>query len=135
MDHAKRIDLIAKLASEPEPQIVPIEEFFDGNDDLGSIGCNLADHPGMEAFQSAFRKIAARDDVVAVYAQITESDPGFEAWPFADTVHIVGHASVVTLGPLLKHLQPDEIASIDGPKLPEALVRLHKEPVVTVWWD
>jgi hypothetical protein len=46
MDDAKCESLKAELASQPEPQIVPIDRFFDGNDDLGSIGCNLIDHPG-----------------------------------------------------------------------------------------
>ena len=31
----------------PRP-LVSLEEYFDGNDDLGSIGCNLSDHPGVE---------------------------------------------------------------------------------------
>jgi hypothetical protein len=47
MDIGKRNRLVARLSQEPEPQIVPIEVFFDGNDDLGSIGCNLLDHPAL----------------------------------------------------------------------------------------
>ena len=31
-------------------QVVGIDRFFDGNDDLGSIGCNLDPHPGIARF-------------------------------------------------------------------------------------
>src|SRR5437899_1056124 len=43
-DRIKCQRLKDELATQPEPQIVSIERFFDGNDDLGSIGCNLPDH-------------------------------------------------------------------------------------------
>ena len=76
MDIGKRNQLVARLSQEPGPQIVPIEVFFDGNDDLGSIGCNLLDHPGIAAFRDAFARIARRPGVVAIYAQIAELDPG-----------------------------------------------------------
>jgi hypothetical protein len=52
MDARKRNDLKAKLAAQSEPRIVPVDVFFDGNDDEGSIGCNLTDHPGMDVFRS-----------------------------------------------------------------------------------
>lgn len=37
MDIAKSNALKAELARQAEPQVVSIERFFDGNDDLGSI--------------------------------------------------------------------------------------------------
>lgn len=43
-----------------------MSEFFDGNDDLGSIGCNLSDHPGIEAFRDTFARLLARPDVEAI---------------------------------------------------------------------
>ena len=55
MDIGKRNQLVARLSQEPEPQIVPIEVFFDGNDDLGSIGCNLLDHRVSQHFGTRSR--------------------------------------------------------------------------------
>ena len=52
MDDVKCNALKAELATQPEPQLVPIERFFDGNDDLGSIGCNLLAHPGCLLYTS-----------------------------------------------------------------------------------
>ena len=90
MDTAKRDRLVTRLSGEPEPRLVPIGEFFDGNDDVGSIGCNLLEHPGVATFRDAFARVAARPDVEAVYAQIAELDPGDDCWPFADTVFVTG---------------------------------------------
>jgi hypothetical protein len=52
MDDNKCRALKTALAAQPEPQIVEAERFFDGNDDLASIGCNLDQHPGVESFRA-----------------------------------------------------------------------------------
>jgi hypothetical protein len=135
MDIAKRNQLVARLSREPEPQIVPTEMFFDGNDDLGSIGCNLIEHPGIEAFRSAFARIAKRPDVVAVYAQISELDPGDDCWPFADTIFIVGNISPDDLANELASLEPDEVGPAEDFGVPEAITQRHSTPVLVAWWD
>jgi hypothetical protein len=93
MDDSKRDKLKARLSTQPEPWIVPIDVFFDGNDDLGSIGCNLTHHPGVDVFRSILLDILGRADVMVVYAQVTEVDPGEECWPIADWVLVVGTIS------------------------------------------
>ena len=54
MDHHKRAQLVERImrlnALPSTMPVVPLEAFFDGNDELGSIGCNLGDHPGVHAF-------------------------------------------------------------------------------------
>ena len=104
MDARKRDDLKAKLSSQPEFQVVPIDVFFDGNDDEASIGCNLIEHPGINVFHRVLLGLLGRADVVAVYAQISEVDPGEECWPFADRVFVVGtipqHELADALAPL-----------------------------------
>ena len=90
MDHAKCVALKLELSSQPEPQIVPIEAFFDGNDDIASIGCNLLQHPGIQAFRTTLSGLLTRSDVKAVYAQISELDPGENCWPFANAVLVLG---------------------------------------------
>ncbi|PFK67047.1 hypothetical protein COJ21_24420 [Priestia megaterium] len=45
-------NLIKKIYEQGYPDektapLVSLEEFFEGNDDEGSIGCNLMDHPGI----------------------------------------------------------------------------------------
>jgi hypothetical protein len=67
----------------PRP-LVTLEEFFEGNDFDGSIGCNLNPTPTAAEFYALLRAIAARPDVADVRVQITMFD--VPEWPFSDTV-------------------------------------------------
>src|SRR5262252_2701480 len=133
MDARKRDDLKAKLSSRAEPQIVPIDVFFDGNDDEASIGCNLLEHPGIDVFRRILLGLLDRADVVAVYAQISEVDPGDEYWPFTDWVFVVGTIPQHELADALAPLQPDDV----GPPeyaVPEAITQ-HDARVLVAWRD
>ena len=135
MNTEKRNALVENLSSEHEPQLVPIDVFFDGNDDLGSIGCNLLDHPGIEAFRATFARLSEREDVDAVFAQIAEVDPGDDCWPFSDTVFVVGTIAAEDLASDLSALEPDEIGEAEDFDAPEALLTKSGKPVLAVWWD
>jgi hypothetical protein len=132
MDADKKRELIASFAGQ-SLQLVPIQQFFDGNDDLGSIGCNLVDHPGIETFEKILVGLLRRSDVEAVYAQIYELDPGDGCWPFADTILVVGDIAVEDLGKLLEPLEPDEVEPMAD--VPEVIKRRHRAPVLYAWWD
>src|SRR5271156_6867198 len=93
MDDSKCKALKADLETQPEPQVVSVERFFDGNDDLGSIGCNLTEHPGIDTFRDLLTGLLRRPDVQAVYARISELDPGDGYRPFTDTIFVVGTIS------------------------------------------
>lgn len=135
MDAAKCRKLKQELLDQPEPQIVPIERFFDGNDDIGSIGCNLIEHPGIDAFRDIFHTLAQRPDVEVIYAQISELDPGEDSWPFTDVVLVGGSISADELRSIVAPLQPDEVgpAAAFGP--PKSVIQRHGNQVLTVWWD
>jgi hypothetical protein len=135
MDQKKCDALKAELADEPEP-IVPIERFFDGNDDAASIGCNLMDHPGMDVFRSTLVGLLSRPDVEAVYAQISELDPGEDSWPFTDTVLVVGNISTEDLQDFVSILEPDDAGRVEGGHpLPVLISSTHESPVSLLWWD
>jgi hypothetical protein len=135
MNTTKRARLIESLSQQPAPQLVTIEQFFDGNDDLASIGCNLIDHPGIDSFRDTLLKIARRQDVEAMYARIAELDPGDGYWPFTDTVFIIGSVPVAALRQALAHLQPDSVELTESGAVPEIIRQRHSAPVVIVWWD
>jgi hypothetical protein len=135
MDNTKCKALKEELAAQPEPQIVAAERFFDGNDDLGSIGCNLDEHPGVEAFRDVFAGLLRRPDVQAVYAQISELDPGDGCWPFTDTVLVVGTISADELRDAVSALQPDEVEDAKQFGISSAIPKKHGAPVLAVWWD
>lgn len=135
MDKVKCRSLKAELAALPEPHVVPIARFFDGNDDIGSIGCNLDPHPGIDHFREILTGLLARPDVQAVYAQLSERDPGDGCWPFADTVLVVGTVPARDLQEAVRGLQPDEVGAAEGMSVPPVIADRHRSPVSVIWWD
>ena len=131
----RRDDIISRLAELPEPQLVPIADFLDGNDDVGSIGCNLNPHPGMEEFRSVLYSLMRRPDVTAVHARIAEIDPGPGSWPFADTVFVSGRISAEDVAAAVAPLQPDEVDAVPAGEIPTELPCAPGDQVFTAWWD
>jgi hypothetical protein len=114
--------------------LVTRSEFFDGNDDIGSIGCNLLDHPGVSAFNDALQKIENMYGVSGVYLAIADLDETYDTWPFTDTVWIVTRLKASDFESILESLEPDEIVAFEErfsnpPEIPEGY---H---LVYVWWD
>lgn len=134
MNTAKRAELINEFSGQSEI-VVPIERFFDGNDDTGSIGCNLPEHPGMDTFRTILTGLLARPDVKAVYARIFELDPGEGSWPFTDTVFVVGKISLAGLKRIVAPLQPDEVAMGNDFGIPKLIADQYTTPVKAIWWD
>jgi hypothetical protein len=135
IDDSKSSQLKQDLARQEAPQIVSIERFFDGNEDPGSIGCNLTEHPGIDLFRDTLTGLLRRPDVQAVYAQIAELDPGQGSWPFTDTLFIAGTLPVEVLRQLLSSLQPDEVSVCESSQIPAVIRANHDAPVLSVWWD
>ncbi len=132
MDESKCAALKAELASQQPSPVVTIERFFDGNDDAASIGCNLIEHPGIEFFREVLLGLKRRDDVVAVYAQIAELDPGPDNWPFTDTIVVIGCIERNKLMEVVSILQPTDVGS---DQTFNALAKMHAAHAWTVWWD
>jgi hypothetical protein len=137
VDPAKREALIRLIRSQPEHvsgrALVTISEFFDGNDDLGSIGCNLSDHPGLKHFQSVLSEIADRSDVEQVWMQIYDVEEG--DWPFSENVLIFGHAPISDLRELTESLQPSEVSALQIEWIPSRAKNLSGHNYINLWWD
>jgi hypothetical protein len=140
----KRQILIGKIrgqgylqAGRPRP-VVSLEDFFEGNEDPGSIGCNLLDHPGVQRFYDHLRMIRSRPDVQDVLIEITEVDEesSWEPWPFSERVYILTEASAKEVLEWMALLQPDEIETgyIQG-KPPAAPELAEGMRVYGLWWD
>jgi hypothetical protein len=137
MVNAKEVALKTALAAQGPgaAPIVGVEQFFDGNQDEGSIGCNLSEHPGLDAFRNVLVGLLRRPDIEAVYAQIAEIDPGAGVWPFTDTVFVVGSIAVAELARLFTPLQPDEVAPANEEMVPSRIRETHRDQVLYAWWD
>jgi hypothetical protein len=117
----------------PRP-LVTVDEFFDGNSEVGSIGCNLDSTPSPEQFYALFREIARRPGVKDIRVQITAFD--VPEWPFTDTVYIMTAAApeeVATWFP--EELTPDETweGFVDQAFEPYEVPAGCKP--VACWWD
>jgi hypothetical protein len=119
----------------PEP-VVTLELFFHGNDDVGSIGCNLTDRPGTARFYAVLREIRDRPEVHDVRIGISEVMGGGE-WPFSDHVYVITTASAAEVAEWAAELQPDEPGEgwWNGQPPAEPLALPPGAHVVTLWWD
>ena len=127
---------IHELAGDgPEDNVcVDALEFLDGNEDPGSIGCNLEDHPGLDKFRSVVGAARKRPEVSAILARISEV-MGEEDFPFTDTLLVCTSAPARQVASWFKDLSPDEVF----PAETDELVGLPKAPAGhkwhSVWWD
>ncbi|MGN9913528.1 hypothetical protein ACTMTJ_38925 [Phytohabitans sp. LJ34] len=136
-------ELLAEIASQrgydsadgPEP-VVSLEMFFDGNNDIGSIGCNLTEHPGPERFYAILRTIRDRADVLDVWVGISEVMDDNE-WPFSDHVYVVTTAAASEVAAWARELQPEEPTTEWWTGKPPAHP-IHIPAgarLITLWWD
>jgi hypothetical protein len=140
MDLQKRAALVdgilALAALQDVMPVVSVEAFFDGNDDCGSIGCNLPEHPGVQRFYSILAAIKARSDVQDVLVGIYEIVDDETSWPFAETVYILTSADGSVVQEWVAELQPDEVTEGfpygDPPGAPTLAPGTHP---IRVWWD
>jgi hypothetical protein len=132
----KRVNLLGDPNSAETPRpLLTLEEFFEGNNVAGSIGCNLESTPYPSEFYKLLSQIRERKNVKNVRVQITQFDD--PDWPFSDTVWIVTSETpdeVETWFP--EHLKPDMCLSgwIDGASYEKIEVQPGMRPVAC-WWD
>jgi hypothetical protein len=117
--------------------LLTLEEFFDGNDSVGSIGCNLRGDPKPQEFYRLLKEIRSRSDVSDVRIQITCVDYPGEEWPFSDTIWIVTTAGPdIVKGWFPRRLAPDE--SWEGwppSRIYEPCPIAEGHRVIAVWYD
>jgi hypothetical protein len=122
--------------STPQP-LLTLEEFFEGNDETGSIGCNLMSEPEPAQFYELFRAIRERPEVSDVRVQITSVDEPGTSWPFSDKVLIMTDRPVdEVIAWFPEDLAPDEAWEgwDPGTKYEPCPVLAGHRPV-TVWYD
>jgi hypothetical protein len=137
---AELLARIDELGGEEAYPVVPLELFFDGNDDPASIGPNLEPHPGMETFARILRAIRDRDEVSDVVLQVSEV-LGEDEWPFVDAAYVLTSASPQQVHDWARELEPDEYvedvpqAWPQGDPPPGAPPVPPGHQVVTLFWD
>lgn len=146
MDEAKRQALVALLEPHLDDQecynpspLVPLELFFDGNDDQGSLGCNLLKHPGIGEFYSTL-SVLKSDPAVSGAWVIAKQHDWKPAWPHSDEVVIRTSLSAEDIAARLEHLQPDTVDAVATLRSSlettgTAIECAEGEHFVVAWWD
>ncbi|MEM1110213.1 MAG: hypothetical protein AAGH99_16120 [Planctomycetota bacterium] len=122
--------------STPSPMLT-LEEFFTGNDDPGSICCNISDAPSPVDIHRILNTIRDRSDVAGVYVEVKEiEDDQYDMWPFSDTVWVVTSASIEEIKKSLGDVicADDILTSWDDHQLEEVPVPEGMRPL-GLWWD
>jgi hypothetical protein len=143
MDKKRRIQLIKEIIKQEWPPgegpcpLVTLEAFFEGNDDKGSIGCNLEKHPGISSFYEILRSIRSKENVQDVLVEIYEVDEDDEStWTFSERIYLITSANQDEVEEWMKTLNPDEIGNgftFGTPK--NAPVIKSGMSVYSAWWD
>jgi hypothetical protein len=144
MDPRRQLIEKIRLQGLPTPDgvtplpVVSLEDFFIGNDDPGSIGCNLPQPaPDPPRFFEVLKAIRERPDVTDVVVEIHEVEESDESmWPFSDRVYVVTSASQDAIKQWVAELQPDEVEEGYAAGRPPAGPEV-KAPykIWGIWWD
>jgi hypothetical protein len=118
----------------PRP-LLTLAEFFENNDVVGSIGCNLTPTPRPSEIYQLLKCIAARPEVADVRVQITMFD--VPEWPFSDTVLVITSAAPEEVADWFEEeVRPDECYHgwAEGYTFEPYSLPPGMHPV-TCWWD
>lgn len=141
MEHRQKLIEKIKTIGLPAPgrplPLVSLEDFFTGNEDYGSIGCNLGEHPGPQLFFEHLKGIRARHDVQDVLVEINEvEEADEEMWPFSDRVYILTNAPEEEVVSWTAPLMADEVEAGYAYGQPSSAPELQAGmKVYGVWWD
>ncbi len=138
---ADREKLIAKIETQGPPSgtheiVVSLEDFFTGNNDPGSIGCNLGEkQPPISEFFRVLRTIRSKPNVQDVLVRIYDyNDP--TSWPYTDTVYIISSATSKEIEEWVAPLMPDEVHGAWMYGKPAAAPEPKAGMIsYSVWWD
>ena len=118
----------------PRP-IVTLEEFFEGNDDRASIGCNLPEPYTPQEFFAFFKKLRDHPDVSDVLVEIELLDHP-DVWPFTSTIWFVTSLSQVVLAKHFEErIRPDEWRTYPPPYPVEPVRSKPGTQVIGAWYD
>lgn len=118
------------------PPIVSLEDFFEGNSDDSSIGCNLLEHPGIKTFYDVLQNIRNKENVQDVFIEIMELEENDENWAFSERIYILTNAKKEEVEKWVEILKPSEVDEGYAFGKPPTAPKLHSGyKVYSVWWD
>lgn len=129
---SKLIIKLEQLGYPMEEVATGLDDFFVGNEDLGSIGVNLDPHPGLKKFYKVLNQIKSSQKTELVLVRIANIENG--DWPYSDAIYVIGDWNVEELRIATASLRPDDI--VDGWMYDKPVnIDVSQRNVHTIWWD
>lgn len=122
--------------SRPRP-LVTLEEFFEGNDDPGSIGYNLPEPPSPADIYKLLVAVRKKPGVSDVRIEVKDlEDP--DGWPSTDTIWVITSSSPEEVRSWFpESMAPDDV--FDGFQGSAAKIENYSIPAgkraVGIWYD
>lgn len=134
----KRSNLLAKIKKSGFPKkevFVSVEDFFDGNEDDGSIGVNIYPNPpSLQKFKDILTEIKSTDKTSTLLIRIADIEDS--DWFYSDMVFISGDYTLSDVKKLFKVLKPDEVyEGLMYNDKPNNISNQNSGKSYSVWWD
>lgn len=134
----KRIAEQVDLGSRWErPVLVSVDEFFNGNDVLGSFAANACtEEIDVCQFHDIFKEIENRDDVRGVWIEIVDIDDNDE-WPYSDTGYLITSASESEINTWFGEGFPSDIRLVSDDEEVRNYIVINESGfnLYSLWWD
>lgn len=145
-DHQALQRLIKRISRQGDPYdsnaprpLVKLEEFFEGNQDYGSIGYNFYPYqPSPQEFYNFFRSIRDKPEVYDVLVELRPLEEA-DKWPYSDMIWIITSADVDEVNRWLgEQYQADAPLYVGFEDLDEKMEDYEVPEgmqALGVWWD
>lgn len=137
MDLQKRESLVSRVLelgfANNGDQVVAVtpNEFFEGNDDISSLGRSLSPHPGLESLYYHLIRFEQENEV-ELYVAIFEVDEEDEdIWPSSNCVYIVGEVESSAIRSLLNDVMASGVDDIGNVEINGQTL----SDVFCLWWE
>lgn len=134
MSKESLIEIAKELGFANNEIAVPLDEYFTGNNVIGSIIPNsYPDEVDPQKLYSFLKGMKENNIAQEVLVRICEID---EDWPYSDSIYVYTSLSAIELEKEFEKFSPDEIC--DGWMYGEPKGKvdiLSPNKVYTIWWD
>jgi hypothetical protein len=123
-----------------EPIYISVDEFFDDNNDLGSIAPNIDVRPSNKEYWDMLKELEKNERITKIFIPIKDiniyenSKLDSSEWVYTDEISFITSLDEQEMKSLTKILLPDEVYKDTTTNLLDKKDH-NKMNVITIWWD
>lgn len=146
VDKIKRDALVVKydllnFSNQTKPIYLPLDEFFDGNNDDASIAPNLNTKLKVSEYYKILKNIQNDKKVIGAFAELKDvmiyenNQLNDNEWFYTDVIYFVGDLTKEEIAKRVKKLKPDEVEYSTEEELTQLNEDFQGQKIVYIWWD